>query len=225
MENPNWRQVLASILGISILGVIGYIGGARTKSATKPEPAQKLQRIVESLPSTPATTEGKSENAEQKEAKKIVLDIGGAVAKPGVYWLYEGARLDELVFLAGGLLPTADRERVNMAQALRDGSKVSIPFKHFTTGHSTGPESAPPSEANVDSSPPEPESAPEPRVVNINQATISELEALPAIGHELAGRIIRYRQGIGGFKSVEEVKQVRGIGEKLFEKIRPYLTL
>ena len=225
MENPNWRQVLASILGISILGVIGYIGGARTKSVPKPEPVQNLQRLVESSPAAPATVQPAIDDAKPKEAKKIVLDIGGAVAKPGVYWLYEGARLDELVVLAGGLLPSADRERVNMAQALKDGSKVSIPFKHPANGQSNSPESAPPAEANVDSPTTEPESAPEPRVISINQATVSELEALPAIGHELAVRIVTYREGIGGFKSVEEVKQVRGIGEKLFEKNRRYLTL
>ena len=112
-----------------------------------------------------------------------------------------------------------------MAQALRDGSKVSIPFEHLASGQSNVPESEPAAEGNLDSSPKEPDSAPEPRVVNINQATARELEALPSIGHELAGRIITYREGIGGFKSIEEVKQVRGIGEKLFEKIRPYLTL
>ncbi|MEI7575466.1 MAG: ComEA family DNA-binding protein [Armatimonadota bacterium] len=225
MENPNWRQVLASILGISVLGVIGYLGGARAKTTPNPAPNQKLQSFVGSAPSTQATPQPEAKGAEPKEAKKIVLDIGGAISKPGVYWLYEGARLDELVVLAGGLLPTADRERINLAQPLKDGSKVSIPFRQLPSSQNSTAAPMPSAPEGPDSSPNEPELPAQPRVVNINQATVAELEALPAIGHELAGRIVTYREGIGGFKSIEEVKQVRGIGEKLFEKIRPFLTL
>jgi competence protein ComEA len=66
---------------------------------------------------------------------------------------------------------------------------------------------------------------PEPRILNLNEATAIELQQLPAIGQELAGRIVKYREGVGGFRTLDELKQVRGIGDKLFEKIRAYLTL
>ena len=220
MENPNWRQVLASILGISMLGLIGYLGGARTKSGSPSEPPKRIQPLVQNSPSTAVVPP-----AEKEPEKKIVLDIGGAVSKPGVYWLFEGARLDELVVLAGGLLPDADRERINMALVLKDGAKVSIPFR--TQVSASAPTQTPnslepePLEQTESSQP----TASEPRVLSINQATSTELESLPSIGHELATRIVKYREGVGGFKSVDEIKQVRGIGDKLFEKIRAYLTL
>ncbi len=220
MENPNWRQVLASILGISVLGVIGYLGGARTKAPTPVAPPKKIQALIE-----PVTKPSEEVVSPAKEPKKIVLDIGGAVSKPGVYWLWEGGRLEELVSLAGGLLPTADRERINLALVLRDGVKVTIPYKQEVT-QAPGPVqpviSEPQSGAPTSE---EPQTPATPRILNINLATADELQGLPAIGQELASRIVKYREGIGGFKSVEEIKQVRGIGDKLFEKIRAYLTL
>ena len=220
MENPNWRQVLASLLGISVLGIIGYFGGARTKAPSRPETPKKIQPLVESITKP---TQGAPED--EKEPKKLVLDIGGAVAHPGVYWLIEGSRLDDLVQLAGGLLPSADRDRINMALVLRDGAKVSIPYKQDPTQPTapTQPILSEPEAGN--GSPPDPPVTAEPKILSINSATVEELQALPAIGQELAGRIVKYREGIGGFKSVEEIKQVRGIGDKLYEKIRAYLTL
>ena len=225
MENPNWRQVLASILGISVLGVIGYLGGARTKSPAPAESPKKIQQVA-----APVTTPEVESANKPTEEKKIILDIGGAVAKPGVYWIYEGARLDELVVLAGGLLPTADRDRINMATVLRDGSKVTIPYRQEAAAGST-----PPPVSNNQSEPDPNVTAPEttsgkpqvetPRVLNVNQASGQDFQSLPGIGQELAGRIVKYREGVGGFKSVDELKQVRGIGDKLFDRIRGYLTL
>lgn len=224
MENPNWRQVLASILGVSVLGVIGYLGGARTKSVTPEAPKQKVQKFSE--PVSPPVEKPKEETTiEPKEAKQIVLDVGGAVAKPGVYWLYEGARLNELVVLAGGLLPNADRDKINMAQVLRDGAKITIPYTQARTADVPNLPIADPDPEPAEQSPTEPAKSEPPKVLNLNQATAVEFEALPAIGQELARRIVKYRDGVGGFKSIEEIKQVRGIGDKLFEKIRMYLTL
>jgi competence protein ComEA len=220
MENPNWRQVLASILGISVLGLVGYLGGARTKSTLPAEQPPKFQKLAEA-PASPVT----GPSAEPAEEKRIVLDIGGAVAKPGVYWLLQGARLDDLVLLAGGLLPAADRERVNMAQLLRDGSKVTIPYRPLD---SNGPNMTPPplsEQGTPEPAPEDPPVTPEPRILNLNEATAVELQQLPAIGQELAGRIVKYREGVGGFRRLDELKQVRGIGDKLYEKIRAYLTL
>jgi len=220
MENPNWRQVLASILGISVLGLVGYLGGARTKSTLPAEQPPKVQKLVESTTS-PVLERG----VEPKEEKRIVLDIGGAVAKPGVYWLIEGSRLDELVVLAGGLLPAADREKINMAQLLRDGSKVTIPYRQLNSNGPSMPAPSPINQGTPEPAPADPLVPPEPRILNLNEATAIELQQLPAIGQELAGRIVKYREGVGGFRTLDELKQVRGIGDKLFEKIRAYLTL
>lgn len=196
------------------------------KSAPPP-PKQVVQKVAE------VPLAAKADPLEKpSEQKKVVVDITGAVSKPGVYWMIEGSRLNELVALAGGLLPTADRDRVNMASLVRDGSKVTIPYKSDPSSTSHGATSQPESTSAISSEAETPQSSDtetpgpaQPRIVNINSATAGDFEGLPAIGSELAGRIIRYREGVGGFKSIDEIKQVRGIGDKLFEKIRMYLTL
>ncbi|PIS15070.1 competence protein ComEA [Candidatus Shapirobacteria bacterium CG09_land_8_20_14_0_10_38_17] len=142
------------------------------------------------------------------EAKEgIVVDVAGAVVKPGVYQLDSGSRVNDLLIACGGLTQWASRRFIekdlNRARLMSDGEKIYIPYIGEETAIAV-------SSVQSDSS----------TKININKAAIGELESLPGIGFAYASAIIEYRQDKGNFSSVEEIKNVPGIGEKTFEKIK-----
>jgi competence protein ComEA len=143
---------------------------------------------------------------------EVVIDIAGEVMKPGVYKLKNGSRVDEVLIAAGGLGAKADRDWVeknlNKAEKVFDGQKIYIP----KIGESTIINSNTPLVRGV-------------AVVRINSATLEELDKLDGVGPAIAQRIIDYRTENGGFKSVEEIKLVPGIGDKMFEKIKNEIQL
>lgn len=153
--------------------------------------------------------------SDTKGESKVVIDIGGEVVKPGVYELVGGSRIIDVLVKAGGLSEEADRDWVevnlNRAEILRDGQKIYIPNKSEALGGSF----VSLRETQDDGS----------GMVSLNNASSKELEELPGIGPSLAGRIIDYREENGGFRDVNEIKLVSGIGEKMFEKIKDKITL
>ena len=146
---------------------------------------------------------------------EVIVHLSGAVEKPGVYELENGARLNELLSMAGGLSDKADRSwfsrNINLAQKVSDGIKIYIPFQG-ELGVSEG------SGAIVGISL-------EQEKVNINTASQSELESLPKIGPVTAKKIIDWRENNGGFKSVDDLAKISGISSKTIEEIKELVTV
>jgi competence protein ComEA len=132
------------------------------------------------------------------------ISVQGAVRAPGLYHLAPGSIVQDAVFAAGGFLAAADTTRLNLAAPLTDGQELKIPFQIPTALPGT------PSQA----------STPKGTKINLNTATLEELDSLPGIGPVLAQRIIDYRQTYGPFQSVDDLLRVQGIGPALLEKIR-----
>lgn len=131
----------------------------------------------------------------------LVVDVAGAVPRPGVYELPAGSRVKDAVQAAGGFLAEADKSTINLAAPLEDGQKLEIPFL---------------AGAQVAGVP----STFEPvTLININTATLEELTTLPGIGPTLAQRIIDYRETYGDFYFIEDIMNVSGIGPATFENI------
>lgn len=149
---------------------------------------------------------------------KVYIDISGAVVNPGVYELKEGDRVIDVLKVCGGLSVEADRswvdQNINRARPLKDGEKIYIPSKL---------ESEKLKVKSVDGSKQILGSINQ--MVNINKATVAELDRLPGVGPAIAQRIIDYRQEKGGFVSVEEIKLVSGIGDKMFENIKDLIEI
>lgn len=150
-------------------------------------------------------------------AGEIEFDIEGEVIKPGVYKISRGSRIEDGLVAAGGLGVNADRDwiekNLNRAEMITDGMKIFIPSmgetdKMIGTGE-TWSESG----------------GSQTGMVSINTATAEELDTLPGIGPALAGRIIDYRTQNGGFKDINELKMVPGIGDKLYDKIKDRVEL
>lgn len=146
------------------------------------------------------------ENIVKPEPKEIIIDICGAVMNPGVVKLLEGDRVINAVEKAGGLTEKADIKRINLAKKVSDGEKIII----LEIGEVS--ENIETQVSNI--------SYKSDNKVNINTASKGELKNLNGIGDVLADRIIEYRESNNNFKSIEEIKEVKGIGEKKFEEIK-----
>ena len=157
---------------------------------------------------------------------EIVVHVTGAVKSPGVYYLSTDARVHEAIEKAGGITDRADIHSLNLAAKISDGQQIDVPEvrdipdvkQHEPIFKDTTPASP---DLSVTSQPFVRKPAPSVGSrININTATSQELQTLRGVGPALAGRIIEYRQISGGFSSVDDLTNVRGIGEKMLEKIR-----
>ena len=210
---------LADRLGVSattvVLGVLAVIGAAiggwwALRAPSGPDPAEILPMAgsveIPIAASSPVPDPG-----------RIVVDVVGAVARPGLHELPVSSRVADAVEAAGGLTAEADRMRLNLAEPLIDGSRLWVP----AVGESAGPEvvavtggsgaggGAGTGDGRL--------SAP----VNVNTAGAAELEELPGIGPALAAAIVDHRQRHGSFATVDELVEVSGIGPAKLEQIRP----
>lgn len=166
--------------------------------------------ILETSPSSPA---------------EIVVHVSGEVRNPGVYKLPGNSRVNDAIAAAGGPTSEADLDSINLAAFLEDGEKIILPKKVPLEVNSVLPESTVPEEEDFVDQTQRQTSSSEKSKININTCTQADLESLPGIGSVLAQRIIDYRKANGGFKDIEEIKEVSGIGDKKFEAIKDLITV
>ena len=167
------------------------------------------------------------ENEEDEQNKEmIIVHITGQVQNWGVIELEAGSRVIDAVNKAGGFTEEADIEKVNLAYELTDGVKVYIPSKNEEVENSVSTQKyiSTDSGENVIMEESDMKEAVE-ALVNINEATQTELESLPGIGPSTALKIISYRQENGNFSSIEDIKKVSGIGESKFENIKELICV
>jgi competence protein ComEA len=130
----------------------------------------------------------------------VTVYVSGAVATPGVYSLPDGSRVVAAVAAAGGFLPGAEQDRINLAEMLTDGEQVNIPGV-IDTGHINAGR------------------------VNINTATVEELDALPGIGTTTAQSIVDYRLNNGPFTVIQDIQNVPGVGPATYNLIKDYISV
>lgn len=154
-------------------------------------------------------------------AAHLAVHVTGAVRRPAVVRLPEGARVADAVAAAGG--PTDDAApTLNLAAPLRDGDQVTVPRIGEASGADPLPAEGPLHAAGA-SSPADGASASSAAAnpIDLNRATAADLDALPGVGPAVAARIIAYRTANGPFRSAEELLSVSGIGERTLERLRP----
>ncbi|HFI0144756.1 TPA: helix-hairpin-helix domain-containing protein [Streptococcus suis] len=184
------------------------------------QPAKSDQTGLTNFPQTEQTSSS-SELVEEtstevsEEPTQLVIDVKGAVEKPGLYTLEVGSRVNDAVAAAGGLTSQADPKSINLAQKLSDEAVVYVASKdeNISVVASTTASSAMSPEEKSTS------------LVNLNTATEADLQTISGIGAKRAADIIAYREANGGFKSVDDLNNVSGIGDKTMESIRPYVTV
>jgi competence protein ComEA len=137
-------------------------------------------------------------------ARQLYVDVAGAVRHPGLYRVPAGSRVAMAIERAGGLSRRGDRTGVNLAAPLQDGQQVIVPVRGSAAPAASSSAGA---------------AAPSNGPISLSQASEAQLETIDGIGPALAGRIIQYREAHGGFHSIDELKQVSGIGDKRFETL------
>ncbi|MHB1390319.1 MAG: helix-hairpin-helix domain-containing protein [Thermoleophilia bacterium] len=136
----------------------------------------------------------------------IKVHVAGAVAQPGLYEFTAGDRVADALQRAGGALPEADLTQINLAAKLADGQQVVVPLQGAAATAGTASGSGAPGGAG--------------QPVNLNSATLEQLQQLDGIGPKTAQKILDYREAHGGFKSPAELLDVPGIGPSKFEQIK-----
>lgn len=212
--NKSWldrnRQVVFVALLVTAIGGAGLFyfrqPAAEPVEIHTPEPSATIPPPVIATP-TPAP---------------VRVYVTGAVTNPDVYFLPQGCIIKDAILAAGGVTAEADLERINQALELRDQQQIHVPRRNEENP-------PPPVQGGVNDEAaediPEGSKGEGGNRININTASLEELDSLPGIGPAIGQRIIDYRNNVGGFKSVEEITQVSGIGEATLAKIRDQIVV
>ena len=212
MNNNIYKNGLVVVLIIAVI----IIASLWVKLTSKDDDIVSDNNLTD-IPST--ENEEESENSDNENMKrknvKIIVDVEGSVNNPGVYEFYEGDRVEDAIKRAGGLKENACTKSINRARKMLDGEKIYI----YADGEEiSGVEN---NDDSIYNSMVGSESI---KKVNINTASREILMTLKGIGEVYADRIIEYRKK-NKFESIEDIKEVEGIGDKTFEKIKDYITV
>ncbi|WP_317852392.1 ComEA family DNA-binding protein [Streptomyces venezuelae] len=201
------RPRAVAAVGVVLVAAVGFAGqqywSARPRAVTVP--AVVAPGAVPAAATAPAGAAGAGAGG----AARIVVDVSGKVRDPGVRRLPAGSRVEDALAAAGGVRPGTDTTGLNRARVLVDGEQVVV----------GAPAQPPPTAAVAGGSAPGPGLAGA-GPLSLGSATVAQLDGLPGVGPVLAQHIVDFRTARGGFRSVEELRQVDGIGERRFADLR-----
>ena len=193
-------KFICVILAALWAGLLGACGGG--------EAVYEIAAVSESSREAISDSGSREEITDQEGPGTIFIYVCGAVRTPGVYELPAGSRVFAALEAAGGMTGQADPRSLNQAEVLEDGQQITVYTRE-----------------EAEALPPVGGSGEDPGKVNLNTASLEELMTLPGIGEAKAGAIIAYREEHGDFQTIEEIQQVEGIKEKVFEKIKEQIEI
>lgn len=202
------KYISIVVIGIVFLGVFVIYNSSSRSVYVSEMPLNEFTHETNNI------SEGDELEMDYASYNNIFVEIKGEVLNPSVYEIKEGSIVRDLIAMAGGLTDKGDVSNINQARRLVDGECIVVysseELKDMETSNVSG--------LIVDNS--ELSVNPFSSVININTASKEELKQLNGIGDTLAESIISYRESNGGFKTIEEIKNVPRIGEKTFEKFK-----
>lgn len=198
----------------AVLALVALAAGAWWVRVSAGEPSSVGGKTAATTQSTIENFAPSGARATASTTAVFVVDVVGAVRHTGVVSLPATARVIDALTAAGGALPNADLERINLAAHLVDGMRIAVPRRGAPTDPAapTGDSGAAAGSSGGTQTPDSP--------LDLNAATQGELEALPGIGPSLAQAIIQERDREGGFHTVDDLRRVRGIGDVRFAQLR-----
>lgn len=211
------EHLFALKIGLAVLG-IGLIFSSLVFA--------RSSVVSEELPNVPVdSTMFSKDSSEEKNKKegmkdfdeKMVVDVKGAVLNPGVYSVKDEMRLIDAIEMAGGFLTEADSVVLNLSLRLQDQMVIYVPIigEEPKSGELIHEENLKQKDVATEVE----------AKLNINKAEVNELQALTGIGAKKAQVIVEYRQENGSFQSIEDLKKISGIGEKIFESLKEQITV
>ena len=223
------------IIGIIIISVIIFmvLNIGKVKEFEEKETTGNIEKNITVSEESKDNKEKEGNEEDKKEnissATGIYVHIDGYVNNPGVYQIKENERINVLIGKAGGLKNGYSIKNINLAAKLSDGDKVYIPSieeektignqnnnisintvgKHTNNGNNSN------NNVNITKN----------NKININTANVSELKQITGIGESIANKIIDYRENVGKFKKIEDIKEVKGIGDSKFESLKNKIAI
>lgn len=209
MNHFNKKQKIIAIILITIIGIGIYCYTNAIENTSEEE----IENVLEVA---------QTNTTKETEEKNIFVHIAGCVQKEGMLELSSNSRIADAIEKAGGLTQEADLSDINLAYLLEDGMKIYIPNQNERQENNEKTEDT----AKTENTPSMQiqDTNTKQDVININTATQEELDTLPGIGPATAAKIIAYRKEKGKFNNKEEIKEVSGIGEAKYEKIKEYIS-
>nr|WP_073773474.1 ComEA family DNA-binding protein [Streptomyces sp. MJM1172] len=196
---PVWLQARCGVepravaaVGVVLVAAVGFAGQQYWSGRPQPVTAPAVVAPVPAPVSVPTPAPGAG-------GSRIVVDVSGKVRDPGVRRLPAGSRVEDALAAAGGVRPGTDTGGLNRARVLVDGEQVLVGAPAPPAPGASGPGAGP---------------------LSLGSATVDQLDGLPGVGPVLAQHIVDFRTARGGFRSVEDLRQVNGIGERRFADLR-----
>jgi competence protein ComEA len=202
---------LTALLVVAAIFAVQYFWAGRTQSVRAPEVVRAAAPFGERKGSGAPGPDGSSgaPNTAGTAAVEIVVDVSGKVREPGIHRLSAGSRVADALRVAGGVRPGTSTDGLNRARLLVDGEQVIV---GGPAAPAPGPAAGAPAGSAAGAAPAAP--------VALNTATADQLDTLPGVGPVLAQHIVDYRTQHGGFRSVDELREVNGIGDRRFADLR-----
>jgi len=200
---------LVVLLALGGAGALWLRGGARPAGAAAPDPGGGSGAPVDGSPGGTLPVVASGATTARDAGGTVAVHVAGRVRHPGVVELPSGSRVADAIAAAGGVTAGADLDAVNLARKLVDGEQIRVAAR----GERPAPPAAPGPGATVPGA-----------LVDLNAASAEQLDALPGVGEVTASRIIAYREA-HPFRSVEELRQVDGIGDRRFTQLKDLVTV
>ena len=202
-SRPALRPVVVAVAATALAAwAVVRVTGGGTPTAIELVPGTPVPSVSGVLAPSAATTPTPAASAEV-----LVVQVVGQVRRPGLVRLVPGSRVADAVRAAGGLVPGGSSGGLNLARLVSDGEQIVV-----------SPDAAPDAPAGA-------AGATASAVVDLNTATATDLDALPGVGPVTAGRILDWRAAHGRFTSVDQLREVSGIGARTFERLRPHVRV
>ena len=230
-KNLKWVILTFFIIGIVFLFFLNNYSKSTKKETSKEEPEELIFKEEKEEP-----------NKKDNQKENVFVDIKGAIANPGVYELEQNKKVIDVVNLAGGFLENANTQTINLAKKVTNemviiiytNEEIKLAMTEEKTAKVIDNTCVCPvlkNDACINKNETkknkatsnEQETIIEP--ININTATVSDFDKLPGIGASKAESIVQYREKNGPFEKIEDLKEISGIGDALFEKIKDYITI
>ncbi|MFI5708914.1 helix-hairpin-helix domain-containing protein [Kribbella sp. NPDC051620] len=212
LKGPLWTLSPRHVVVLALILLAGLLWAAFALFRTNPEPIPNPPGSFTSGTPVATPSSAPQPSSTPKSPVTVVVDVAGKVRRPGLVHAPAGSRVADVLAAAGGALPGVDLTTLNLARQVTDGEQIIV------GAPATGP-AGPPTPAHPAGTAATPANTP----IDLNTATLAQLDSLPGVGPVLAQRILDWRNEHGRFTTTDELQEIPGVGPKKYESLKPHV--